>query len=217
MRISFLCSDSSHPVNEHLKNWISTQQHKHTIELVQEKDELSGGDILFLISCSEVIDKLVRSCYDYCLVIHASDLPLGRGWSPHIWQIIEGREEIVLSLLEAEDKIDSGHIWKKMRFTIPKYALWDDINRRLFEAETKLIDFAVNNFKEVVPKPQDPDIVPTYYPRRSPIDSQIDPHISIKDQFDKIRVCDPNRYPAFFNLDGKAYKIVLEIMDDYEI
>ena len=57
MHISFLCSDNSHPVNEYLKNWINKQQDKHIIELVQKKSELSGGDILFLISCSEIINE----------------------------------------------------------------------------------------------------------------------------------------------------------------
>lgn len=214
MHISFLCSDKNHPVNEYLKNWINKQQDKHIIELVQKKSELSGGDILFLISCSEIINEEDRSAYNICLVIHASDLPLGRGWSPHIWQIIEGKEEITLSLLEAEDKVDSGNIWKKINFVVPKHALWDEINKQLFDAEIKLIDFAVNNFGEITPEPQISNISPTYYQRRLPIDSQINPFMSIESQFNKIRVCDPNRFPAFFELNGKKYKIILEKVND---
>ena len=214
MHISFLCSDNNHPVNEYLKNWINKQQDKHIIKLVQKKSELSGGDILFLISCSEIINEEDRSAYNTCLVIHASDLPLGRGWSPHIWQIIEGKEELTLSLLEAQDKVDSGNIWKKINFIVPKYALWDEINKQLFDAEIKLIDFAVNNFGEITPEPQNPNISPTYYPRRLPIDSQINPSMSIESQFNRIRVCDANRFPAFFELNGKKYKITLEKIDD---
>lgn len=214
MHISFLCSDNNHPINEYLKNWINKQQDKHIIELVQKKSELSGGDILFLISCSEIINEEDRSAYNTCLVIHASDLPLGRGWSPHIWQIIEGKEELTLSLLEAQDKVDSGSIWKKINFIVPKYALWDEINKQLFDEEIKLIDFAVNNFGEITPEPQNPNISPTYYPRRLPIDSQINPSMSIESQFNKIRVCDPNRFPAFFELNGVKYKITLEKIDD---
>jgi len=33
-------------------------------------------------------------------------------------------------------------------------------------------------------------------------------------QFNKIRICDPNRYPAFFVLHGKKYKLMLEKIDD---
>jgi methionyl-tRNA formyltransferase len=142
--------------------------------------------------------------------LHASDLPRGRGWSPHIWQIIDGAEDVTLSLLEAEDKVDSGRIWKKVRFPIPKHALWGEINERLFSAEIELIDFAVREFENIDAVDQDLNIEPTYYFRRTPDDSQIDPEQGLASQFHKIRVCDPNRFPAFFKLHGKKYKIVLE-------
>lgn len=214
MRISLLCSDPQHPINGHLCRWIAAQQGIHEVELVRKKSELLGGDILFLISCTEIIGAADRSRYRASLVLHASDLPHGRGWSPHIWQIIEGAEEITLCLLEAEDKVDSGRIWKKLRFHVPKHALWDEINARLFDAEIELIDFAVHEFGRVNPIEQDASIEPTYYARRSSDDSQIDPLQSIASQFDKIRVCDPNRFPAFFELHGKKYKLILEKFND---
>lgn len=210
MRISVLCSDEQHPVNEYLYSWISKRRNSHNIELVRRKNDLSGGDILFLVSCSEVLNATDRGAYQASLVIHASDLPQGRGWSPHIWQIIEGAEEITLSLLEAGDKVDSGRIWKKIRIPIPKHALWNEINESLFAAEIKLLDFAIQEFGKAAFIEQDASIEPTYYPRRSPADSQIDPRLSIVSQFDKIRVCDPHRFPAFFELHGQRYKLVLE-------
>lgn len=214
MRISLLCSDKQHPVNEYLKRWMSTQQGVHEVELVRKKSELAGGDILFLISCAEIVSAADRSAYQATLVLHASDLPRGRGWSPHIWQLIEGADEIILSLIEAEDKVDSGRIWKKLTFHIPRHALWDEINARLFEAEVELIDFAVSEFERVRPTTQDPSIEPSYYARRTPKDSQIDPFQSLAGQFDRIRVCDPHRFPAFFELHGKKYKLILEKIDD---
>ncbi len=214
MRISLLCSDEQHPVNQYLRRWIAVQQGIHQVELARKKNELSGGDILFLISCAEIISAVDRSAYRATLVLHASDLPRGRGWSPHIWQLIDGAEEITLSLLEAEDKVDSGRIWKKLKFSIPKSALWDEINSRLFDAEIELIDFAVSEFERVCPTDQNTEIEPSYYPRRSPADSKIDPSLSIASQFDRIRVCDPNRFPAFFELHGKKYKLILEKLDD---
>lgn len=214
MRISLLCSDEQHPVNDYLQRWMAAQQAVHQIELVRNTSELSGGDILFLISCTEIVGAADRSAYLASLVLHAGDLPRGRGWSPHIWQLIEGSDEITLSLLEAEDRVDSGRIWKKLKFPVPKHALWDEINARLFDAEIELIDFAVREFERICPTEQDSSIEPTYYPRRSPADSQIDPSQGISDQFDKIRVCDPNRFPAFFELHGKKYKLILEKLND---
>lgn len=214
MRITLLCSDGQHPVNEYLKRWMAAQHGIHQVELVRKKSELSGGDILFLVSCVEIVGATDRSAYRATLVLHASDLPCGRGWSPHIWRLIEGADEITLSLLEAEDKVDSGRIWKQHSFPIPKHALWDEINAHLFDAEIKLIDFAVSEFEHIRPTAQDPSIEPSYYPRRTPADSKVDPLQSIASQFDRIRVCDPNRFPAFFELHGKKYKLILEKIDD---
>lgn len=214
MKISFLCSDPQHPVNSYLYKWIEKNSTKHTIELARKKDELSGGDILFLVSCSEIINKKDRSSYNKSLVLHASDLPEGRGWSPHIWQIIEGSDEITITLLEAEDKVDSGDIWKKIKFEIPNHALWDEINHRLFEKEIELIDFAVQNFDSIIPTPQSLNIKPKYYPKRTPLDSKLDICRSITSQFDKIRVCDPNRFPAYLEIHGKKFKLTLERIDN---
>jgi methionyl-tRNA formyltransferase len=182
----------------------------HKVDIVQKKSQLSGGDIVFLISCSEIMNASDRAKYKACLVLHASDLPKGRGWSPHIWELMHGAKAITLSMLEVEDKVDSGRIWRKTNISVPKHALWDEINHLLFTAEVELIDYAVQNFALVTPQNQMETELPTYYPKRTPQDSQIDPNKSISEQFDLIRVCDPNRFPAFFEHFGKRYILKLE-------
>lgn len=214
MKITLLCSDPLHPVNEHLLRWIEINRNAHNISLVRAKNDLGGGDILFMISCSEIISSADRAAYRANLVLHASALPRGRGWSPHIWQIIQGAEEITLSLLEAEDAVDSGCIWRQITLPIPKHELWDEINKKLFDAEVELIDFAVKVFDAVIPVEQDKEIEPTYFPRRKPSDSWIDPDRSIASQFDLIRTSDPKRFPAYFDLHGCRYKLIVEKIYD---
>ena len=209
MKITILCSDALHPVNTHLQAWMLTHP-SHQVDLVRSKSELSQGDLLFLISCSEIVSEDDRQPYKKTLVIHASDLPRGRGWSPHIWQIIGGASILTLTLLEAANKIDSGDIWIKLEVKIGKDALWDEINRTVFDAELLLMDFAVNNFGAITPQPQSLQIAPTYHPKRSPTDSKVDVKRSIEEQFNLIRVCDPDRYPAYFELHGQKYAIRLE-------
>jgi methionyl-tRNA formyltransferase len=214
MKITLLCSDPSHPVNAYLKPWMNAQQGIHDVDLLQNKSQLSGGDLLFLVSCSEIIKETVRSKYGATLVLHASDLPKGRGWSPHIWEIVNGAELITLSLLEAEDNVDSGRIWAKRQITVPKDALWNEINHLLFTAEVELIDLAVKQFGQLTPVLQTNLDEATYYPKLTPQDSQLDPNKTIAEQFNRIRVCDPNRFPAFFEIFGKKYKLTLEKLDD---
>jgi len=47
----------------------------------------------------------------------------------------------------------------------------------------------------------------TYYQRRTISDSQIDPHKTIADQFELLRVVDNERYPAFFRYRDSRYTI----------
>jgi methionyl-tRNA formyltransferase len=210
MKITLLCSDTKHPVNEYLKAWMVTQQGIHEVDLVECTNALIGGDILFLISCYEIIKASDRQKYSVSLVLHASNLPKGKGWSPHVWEIINGAEAITLSLLEAEDKVDSGRIWKKLDIPVPKHALWDEIHHRLFSSEIKLIDFAIKNFDSVRPIAQEKSNDISYYRKRTPTDSQIDVNKSIAQQFNLIRVCDPIRFPAYFEHLGIRYIIKLE-------
>lgn len=214
MKVTVLCSDPRHPVYPHLEKWASEHSTAHVIEIVHKKAKLTGGDLLLLISCNEIIQPADRQLFSKCLVVHASDLPRGRGWSPHIWQILGGAEEMVVTLLEAEDRVDTGKVWAKLPMTIPRYALWDEINEILFQAETALMTFALDHFSIVAPQEQATDMLPSTYRKRVPADSEVDPAASIESQFDLLRVSDPNRFPAFFTTRGHRYVIRLERIDE---
>ncbi len=213
MKVTVLCSSANHPVNSFLQDWINEHKREHHIELIRSRSELSEGDVLFLISCSEIIKQEHRADYNHVLVLHASDLPQGRGWSPHVWDLVDGADQITLSLLEAEDEVDSGRIWKKVHIPVDKTALWYEVNNLLFIAEMQLMTWALENVDSVKPEKQR-DIRASYYRRRTPEDSKVNPQQALADQFDLIRMCDPERYPAWFEINGQKYKILLEKIND---
>ena len=184
MKITILCSSASHPVNTMLHEWIDRRRVDHEILLVRSARELACGDILFLFACDEIINEEYRRKFTKTLIVHASDLPKGRGWSPQIWSILDGADTLRISLFEAEDKVDSGDIWKKVEVNIPRHALYDEINEILFNAEAELMDFALASFSKIKPEPQDPLIEPSYYRHRSPTDSELDPNETLVNQFD---------------------------------
>jgi len=208
MNITILITSKEHPVNTYVNKWAETNK-SHQISIIHSKEDLASGDILFLISCSDIVSKLERDKFKKTLLIHASDLPNGRGWSPHIWEIINGATDITLSLLEAESKVDTGDIWKKISVPIPKTALFDEINDLIFNSELELMNFAIENYNTVEPKKQ-ANIDGVYRSKRSPKDSVIDINQTISEQFDLIRVCDPKRFPANFYKDGVKFNITIE-------
>jgi len=214
MNISILCTDLNHPVINSLHAWIDDMSLKgHSAVLVSDKTDLQGGDILFLISCSQIIQAAERKKYKASLVLHASDLPKGKGWSPHIWSILDGAKQITVSLLEACDPVDSGAIWLKKKFTLEGHELLPEINAKLFEVELSLMSQAVEKFGRISPIQQQGNFG-AYMPKRSPADSQLDPNKTIAEQFDLLRVVDSQRYPAFFDYRGKRYLVKMEKVEN---
>lgn len=213
MKISLLCSNIEHPIYAYLREWVARHNNKYNIQLInQSADCFERGDILFLISCGEIIKQDIRSRYQYTLVLHASDLPSGKGWSPHIWEILQGKQCLTLSLLNAEDKVDSGDIWCKTKINLSGLELYDEINHLLFNAELDLISWACQNIYTESPIPQKDDDNSEYYRLRNPNDSELNSTLSIAEQFNLLRVSDPDRFPAFFYHQGQ--KFIIKISRD---
>ncbi len=208
MDITVVCTDRRHPVFPHLIQWCERQRAVHYVTLNDTIDGLPGGDLLFLISCSRIVGPEIRSTYRHALVIHSSNLPEGRGWSPLTWQLLEGRSNIAVTLLCADDPVDSGDIWARRWLHFEGHELFDEINSALFETELELMDYAVNQCGQIQPEPQD-DSKASWYPRRRPEDSRLDPHKTLAEQFDLLRVVDPVRYPAFFEFRGHRYEVTI--------
>ena len=200
VRVTIFCSDARHPVWPKLAEYCAA----NGFFLTNLASRLTGGEFLFLISCTQFVEREVRDRYKHVLVLHESDLPKGRGWSPVAHQVLGGAGRIVVSLIEAEDKIDSGAVWAKEHCIIPRHALADEILTHVFRAKTMLISRALIGRIEKLEQYGEP----TYYKKRAPEDCELDPNKTIAEQFDLLRICEP-RYPAFFN--HRGHKYVLEV------
>lgn len=203
MKVTILTSSADHPVYQELEQWIAHRP-DHEVRLTTSLDEVLSGDVLFLVSCKHLVHSPVRERFGATLIVHASDLPEGRGMSPHIWQILEGKEAIVVTLLEAEDQLDTGRIWAQRTMRFAGHELFDEINEALFDATLELMDEALDGFETILPRDQvgEPSAL---YRTRSPADSELDPVRSIEEQFDLLRVADSQRFPAFFHHRGTRY------------
>jgi methionyl-tRNA formyltransferase len=214
MNISVLCTDRLHPIIPELLKWgKQITELGHQVSIVHDQSEATGGDFLFLVSCSQILNQKIIENYAHTLVLHASDLPNGRGWSPYVWSILSGEKQITVTLLEAEKKVDSGRIWLKGRFELEGHELADEVNKLLFETELTLMTEAVVNKGKIKPYEQIGE-ADKYWPKRTPENSRIDPYQTIAEQFDLIRIADYQRYPCFFDYLGKRYLLKLEKVKD---
>lgn len=210
MKVSILCTDQNHPIFCEIEKWAQKAADLgHKVDLVSDKSRLAGGDFLFLLSCSQRIDREIRGKYRFNLLLHASDLPEGRGWSPHIWAIVKGKNRITVSLLEVNDPIDSGDIWLKTELTLMGHELLPEINEKLFASEFSLMDQAILGYQNIRPIAQKV-CKQEVLSKRTPEDSRLDPEKSIAEQFNLLRVVDNSRYPAFFDFNGFRYLIKIQ-------
>jgi methionyl-tRNA formyltransferase len=210
MNLAILCTDPGHPVVPRLRRWQEEMAALgHGAALCFDKRELAGGDMLFLVSCSQIIGAAEREKFPTILVLHASDLPQGRGWSPQVWSVLNGEREITVCVLEAADPVDSGPVWIRSRLRLEGHELLPEINDKLFTAELALMTRVVENHRALAPTPQRGEPGPKLR-RRTPADSRLDANKSIADQFDLLRIVDNDRYPAFFDHRGKRYLIRIE-------
>jgi methionyl-tRNA formyltransferase len=214
MKISILTSDPDHPVVPQLRLWRTEMEAwGHDVAICFDKRELAPADILFLISCGEILTESDRRSFGTVLVLHASELPQGRGWSPHIWAILCGASRITVCMLEAAEPVDSGPVWLTIPFELEGHELLPEINALLFKAELTLMTDAVVRFSEHRPVPQSGEPGP-YMKRRTPEDSRLDPGQTLAEQFDLLRVVDNDRYPAFFDHRGHRYVLRIAKVDD---
>lgn len=182
----------------------------HICQLIFEHKKVSRGDILCLLGCEKIFKKLELNKHN--LVVHESDLPRGKGWSPLTWQILEGKNQIPVSLFEAVESIDAGKLYSQEIISLKGTELLPEIKHKQGLITQKLILNFIRNYPNFRADEQKGES--TFYSKRSPEDSRLDPHKTIADQFNLLRVCDNERYPAYFTFKNKKYILKIYSEDD---
>jgi len=182
----------------------------HNVHFEVRHTDVRSGDVLILLGCNRIFRSL--SLNHKNLVVHESDLPKGRGMSPLTWQILEGKNEVKVTLLEADENMDEGLIYNQVSIRLDGTELVDDWRRLQFEATQDLILDFLKRYPNVPGFEQIGE--PTYYRKRDFSDSELDVDLSLKSQFNHLRVVDNKRYPAWFQLNGEKYKLTIERLDD---
>ncbi|MEF2144837.1 MAG: formyltransferase family protein [Desulfovibrionaceae bacterium] len=183
------------------------EEYSQKVRICKKVEEIWTGDILFILSCDRILGRNILSLNKHNIVVHASDLPAGRGWSPWTHQVEAGANEIPLTLFEAAPDVDSGDYYLKDRIPLKGDELVEDLRALIGEKVVDMISAYLAKF----PLPAIPQTgMPTYFPRRTENDCQLDVDKSIREQFNKLRVLDNELYPAFFYHSGCKYILKIE-------
>ncbi|ARR03379.1 MULTISPECIES: formyltransferase family protein [Campylobacter] len=175
-------------------------------------EQISGYDVVFILSYHRIINKefLIKNRHN--IVIHASDLPRGSGWSPMFWQILEGKNDIVFTLFEADSGVDSGDYYLKESLKLSGLELNDELRELQANMCIEMSLKFIINYKNLTPIKQIGER--TFYPKRSPKDSQLDPNLSLNELFNQLRIASNDEYPAYFYKDKKKFILKIYSQDE---
>lgn len=186
---------------------------EHNTYLVHTSQRIRKGDMAFFLSCEKIVGEDILARNRHNLVVHESALPKGRGWSPLTWQILEGKKAIPITLFEARLSVDSGDIYFQEVMECEGHELVDELRQKQGEATIRLVKRFVAGYPDIVGRPQKGK--PSYYPKRTPPDSELDIRKTLKELIPQLRVADNERYPAFFRFKGKKYILkVYKVSDE---
>lgn len=188
------------------------RQAGHEVTYVFAQEQLPFGDICFLLSCSRRVDQAHLLRHRHNIVVHASDLPQGKGFSPLQWQILAGKEEIPLTLFEAVEGIDAGPYYLKSSVRFDGTELYDELRTKLAEKINALCLEYVERMDELPPIPQTGE--ETFFRRRTRADDELSVEKSIAEQFNHFRIADNERYPLFFRYRGRKYYLKIYPAND---
>lgn len=176
--------------------------------LARKHSDVREGTAAFYLSCMRITPAPVLAMNRFNFVAHASDLPKDRGFSPIVWQILDGVNEIPVCLIEARDPVDSGEIYRREVLSLEGHELNSESRDRLGKLIVEMCLGVMRAPAPPVGRQQSGE--PTWRRRRGPKDSRLDPARSIAEQMPLLRVVDNDAYPAFFELNGRRYVLRIE-------
>ena len=174
-------------------------------KLIRCHEDVEDGDVCFFLGCIKIAKETFLNKNKYNLVVHESDLPKGKGFAPVAWQILDGKDEIPVCLIEACNEVDSGDIWLSDVLRLSGTELSAEWREMQGNISIELALRFVCEYPTIKASKQIGNS--TSYPRRRPNDSKIDLDKNFRDLIPLLRVVDNKDYPAFFEYNGCKYKL----------
>lgn len=174
------------------------------------KEMVENYDIVFVLSYHSLIADAYLQKNRHNIVVHASDLPKGKGWAPLFWQVLEGKIIIPFTMFEASSGVDNGDIYMQKDLVLTGYELNSELREKQAKHTIEMcLDFLANYDKFKTAKLQHGQ--ESFYKKRNSSNSKLDINKTIAEQFNLLRIVDNENYPAYFELDGNRYILKIEL------
>ena len=197
-----------------LKNFFLKKKFKNNnllrFKFSENYKNIKNFDIVFILGYTKLLNKNFLKKNKLSLVVHESNLPHGKGFAPVQWQILKGKTIIPMCLIKAEINADSGDIYEKIYFKVSHTDLYDQIREKQAAATIRIIKKFLKKYPKIKAKKQKGK--ETFFKKRKKSDSKLDINKSIKEQFNLLRICNNNQWPA--HLFYKNKKFIIKITSE---
>lgn len=206
-KVTFLLDKSNNWFHSYITKNTFKHIKKFSFKIEENYKKIKEEDIVFILGYGKLLPERFLKKNKLNLVIHESKLPKDKGGAPIHYQILKNKKKIYISLIKASLKIDSGDVFLVDSVKLNGTELMNEL--RFIQAQARL-----NIIKKFLKKY--PNIKSlrqrgkgNFNRLRNSNDSEININKSIKSQFNLLRICDNERYPAFFK--HKNQKFILKI------
>jgi len=197
-------------------NWLSgycinykKKNKNRAIKIYYNFKKIKNYDYVFVLGYTKILPKIFIERNKLVMVIHESNLPKGKGFSPLQWQILQNKNIIKVNLIKLEPKVDSGDIILTDYLKLNGSELYDEIREKQSEVTFQLIEKFLNKKIIQYKKQKNKE---TFFRKRNANDSKLDINQSLKKSFNLFRICNNEEWPAFFYY--KNHKYILKIFKD---
>jgi len=205
-KIYFLLDPSNLWIEKFLKESLKNFPKKYNY-IITKNCKIIKNSIVFVLSYTRILNIVFIKRNRKVLIVHPSKLPRDKGFAPVQNQILKNKKLIHICLLEAAEKVDSGPIIYRDTFLLSGFELSSEIRKKQAISTFKLISKFLKNYPKF--KAYKQRGISNFNKKRGPEDSELNINKSIKSQFNLLRICDNDYYPAFFRYKKNTYVIKL--------
>ncbi len=206
-KVTFLLDKSNNWFHSYIEKNTFKSIKRFSFKIEENYKKIKKQDIVFILGYGRLLPESFLDKNKLNLVVHESKLPKDKGGAPIHYQVLKNKKKIYISLIKASMKIDSGDIFLIDSFNLKGIELMNELRSKQAQGRIKIIKRFLKKYPNIKSFKQKGK--GNFNRMRNASDSEININKSIKSQFNLLRICDNEKYPAFFKY--KNCKFILKI------
>ena len=203
--VTFLLDKSNLWFEKQLRNFDFKLKKKYIFKITKNKKNIRNQNIVFPISYTKILPESFLKKNELVIIVHTSELPKDKGFSPLQYQILKNNNKIYMSLIKATKEVDAGPVYFQDYFILDGTELYDEIRYIQGLQILKIIKKFLLNYPNLSSVKKSGK--GNFNKKRYPQDSKLNINKTIREQFNHLRINSNKLHPSFFYFRGKKYII----------